>query len=39
MMLVHGTPDEVTRAKSILAAAGATKTELNLAQRPVAALA
>ena len=39
MMLVHGTPDEVTRAKAILTTSGATKTELNLAQRPVAVLA
>ncbi len=39
MMLVHGTPDEVTRAKSILTTSGASKTELNLAQRPVAVLA
>ncbi len=39
MMLVHGTPDEVTRAKSILTSSGASKIELNLAQRPVAVLA
>ena len=39
MMLVHGTPDEVTRAKSILTTSGASKTDLNLAQRPVAVLA
>ncbi len=39
MMLVHGTPDEVTRAKSILTTSGASKIELNLAQHPVAVLA
>ena len=39
MMLVHGTPDEVTRAKSILTASGASKTEVNMVQKPVAVLA
>ena len=38
MMLVHGTPDEVTRAKSILTTSGASKTEVNMTQKPVAAL-
>jgi len=39
MMVVHGTPDEVTRAKSILTASGASKTDVNMAQKPVAVLA
>jgi predicted alpha/beta-hydrolase family hydrolase len=38
MLVIHGTPDEVTRAKTILAAAGASETQLHLAELPVAAL-
>ena len=37
MLAVHGTPDEVTRAKSILATAGASETRLHMAEAPVAA--
>jgi hypothetical protein len=39
MLLVHGTPDEVTRAKAILSSSGASQTQLHLADAPVAALA
>lgn len=39
MLLVHGTPDEVIRAKAILATSGASETQLHLAEAPVAALA
>jgi hypothetical protein len=39
MLVVHGTPDQVTRAKAILASSGASETELHLADVPVAALA
>ena len=34
MMVVHGTSDEVTRAKSILTTAGASKSQLHLARTP-----
>jgi len=39
MLVIHGTPDEVTRAKAILSASGASETQLHLAEAPVAALA
>ncbi len=39
MLVAHGTPDEVTRAKAILATSGASETRLHLADAPVAALA
>jgi uncharacterized membrane protein len=39
MLVVHGTPDEVTRAKAILSTAGASETQLHMADAPVAALA
>jgi hypothetical protein len=39
MMLVHGTPDEVTRAKAILSTSGASKTQLHMADAAVAATA
>jgi len=38
MLVVHGTPDEVTRAKAILADAGATETQLHLADAAEPAL-
>ena len=38
MMLLHGTPDEVTRAKTILSHSGASKTELHMADAAVAAI-
>lgn len=38
MMLVHGTPDEVTRAKSILSTSGASETQMHLTDASVAAL-
>jgi uncharacterized membrane protein len=37
MLVAHGTPDEVTRAKAILATSGASETQLHLAEAPVAA--
>jgi uncharacterized membrane protein len=39
MLVVHGTPGEVTRAKAILSNSGASQTQLHLADAPVAALA
>jgi hypothetical protein len=39
MLMVHGTPDEVTRAKSILSDSGVSDTQLHLADAPAAALA
>jgi hypothetical protein len=39
MMLVHGTPDEVTRAKAILHTSGASKIQLHMADAAVAATA
>ena len=39
MMLVHGTPDEVTRAKAILSTSGASKTQLHMAENSIAAIA
>jgi hypothetical protein len=38
MLVAHGTPDEVTRAKAILAAAGASEACLHMAETPAAAL-
>jgi hypothetical protein len=38
MLVIHGSPDEVTRAKAILATAGASETELHMTGAPVAAL-
>lgn len=38
MLVAHGTPEEVTRAKAILADSGASETQLHLADAPVAAL-
>jgi uncharacterized membrane protein len=37
MLVVHGTTDEVTRAKEILSAAGASDTQLHLAESMVGA--
>jgi len=34
MLAVHGTPDEVTRAKAILATSGASETQVYLASAP-----
>ncbi|HEX4056083.1 MAG TPA: general stress protein [Tepidisphaeraceae bacterium] len=39
MLLVHGTPDEVVRAKAILSNLGASETQLHLADAPVEAIA
>jgi uncharacterized membrane protein len=39
LLVVHGTPDEVTRAKTILSTSGASDTQLHLAGAPAAALA
>jgi uncharacterized membrane protein len=39
MLVVHGTPDEVTRAKSILANSGASDMQLHLTEAPEAAIA
>jgi hypothetical protein len=39
MLVAHGTADEVTRAKAILATAGASETRLHMAEAPVAAMA
>jgi hypothetical protein len=38
MLVAHGTPDEITRAKAILASVGASQCELHMADAPVAAL-
>jgi hypothetical protein len=38
ILVFHGTPDEVTRAKAILSTSGASETRLHLADAPVAAL-
>jgi uncharacterized membrane protein len=38
MLVAHGTPDEVTRAKAVLANSGSSETQLHLAEAPVAAL-
>jgi hypothetical protein len=38
MLVAHGTPAEVTRAKAILSNSGASETYLHLADEPVAAL-
>lgn len=39
MLVVHGTPDEVARAKSILSASGVSDTQLHLTDAPAEALA
>jgi hypothetical protein len=39
MLVVHGTPIEVNRAKATLATSGASETQLHLTDVPVAALA
>jgi uncharacterized membrane protein len=39
MLVVHGTPEEATRAKSILANLGASDMQLHLADAPAGALA
>jgi hypothetical protein len=36
MLAAHGTPDEVTRAKSILSTSGASETQLHLTDAPAA---
>jgi uncharacterized membrane protein len=38
MLVIHGTSDEVTRAKAILTDSGASETQLHLADASVAAL-
>jgi uncharacterized membrane protein len=38
MLVAHGTPDEMHRAKAILATLGASETQLHLAEEPAAAL-
>jgi uncharacterized membrane protein len=38
MLIFHGTPDEVTRVKELLAKSGASDTQLHLADEPVAVL-
>jgi hypothetical protein len=38
MLVVHGTPDEVIRAKSILSTAGASVTQLHMSDAQVAAV-
>jgi uncharacterized membrane protein len=38
MLVAHGTPDEVTRAKAVLANSGTSETQLHLAEAPVAAM-
>ncbi len=38
MLVVHGTADEVTRAKGILSSAGASEAQLHMASAEVAAL-
>ena len=39
LMLVHGTPDEVTRAKHLLKDSGSSKTEMHFAQHEDAIVA
>jgi uncharacterized membrane protein len=39
MLVIHGTQDEVIRAKAILSTSGASETHLHMADAPVAALA
>ena len=39
LMVAHGTPEEVERAKELLSTSGATKTELFLVDEPVAVVA
>jgi hypothetical protein len=38
MLVIHGTQDEVTRAKAILSTSGASQTHLHLTGAPAAAL-
>jgi uncharacterized membrane protein len=38
MLVVHGTEDEVTRAKEILGTAGASETQLHMIDAPISAL-
>lgn len=38
LMMVHGTPDEVTRAKEILSTAGASQTHLHMATAEIGTL-
>jgi heat induced stress protein YflT len=38
LLMVHGTPDEVTRARAILASVGATQCSVHFADAPVAAV-
>jgi hypothetical protein len=37
MLVAHGTPDEVTRAKAVLSSSGASETQLHLADATAAA--
>jgi uncharacterized membrane protein len=39
MLVAHGTPDEVIRARTILTTSGASETQLHMADAPVEALA
>jgi uncharacterized membrane protein len=39
MLVVHGTPDEVTRARSILSTSGASAMQLHVAEAPAGTLA
>ncbi len=39
LMVVHGTPEEVARAKTILSTSGASKTHLHMAETSVSAIA
>jgi uncharacterized membrane protein len=39
MLVAHGTPDEVTRAQTVISTSGAAQTQLHLEEEPVAALA
>ena len=39
ILVVHGTPDEVTRASSILSASGTSDMQLHLAEAPAGAFA
>jgi len=38
MLVFHGTPDEVTRAKAILSTSGASQTQLHMADAPFEAV-
>jgi hypothetical protein len=39
LMVAHGTPEEVERAKELLSTSGATKAELFLVDEPAVAVA